>query len=51
MILYCWAMTFVNWLRHDGPVIDGHDYVSVSVDDFGRGMLECRRCGHRSTAW
>jgi len=51
MILYCWALTFVSWLLHGSPVVDGHDYVGIDVDDCGRGTLACRRCGHRSTAW
>jgi len=50
MHLICWLLTFVNWIGSRGPRIDGHDYVSIDVDDYGRGTLECQRCGHRSTA-
>jgi len=51
MGLYCWALTFLRWLLHGSPPVSGHDYLSLDVDVDGRGTLECRRCGHRSTAW
>ena len=51
MNLYCWALSWLNWLLHGSPYISGHDYLSVDVDDFGRGTLVCQRCGHQSRAW
>jgi len=51
MKLYCWALSFLSWLKMGWPFIDGHDYMNVDVDESGRGTLACRRCGYRSTAW
>lgn len=51
MQLYCWTLTFLSWLLHGSPPVEGHDYVSVDVDENGRGTLECLRCLHRSTSW
>jgi len=51
MSLYCWLLSVLSWLRRwPQPYISGHDYMNIDVDDYGRGTLECCRCGHRSTA-
>jgi hypothetical protein len=45
MILYCWALSFLSWLKMGWPYIDGHDWVQGEDKE-----LECRRC-HAIEHW